>query len=179
MTQLNLNPHARAVVSAFEGFDKAASKFTGQVTIAFQMMCDTASVAGVKRDEPSIKAFMSDIRNTEAFVDAVAVGMLEQKTVTEYAQSAGRAYFHNVPFTADLKNKPEYALPWSKAGKGKKHGAEAGEAGKVQTTDRAELDKTACKLLAQCRMLGLNELAATLLDTLIESLDGFKEPSTH
>lgn len=179
MSQLNLNPHAKSVVSALEHFDKATSKCTAQITMAFQLMCDTASVAGVKRDEPSIKAFMSEIRNTEAFLDAVAVGMLESKTVTEYAQSAGRAYFYNIPFAPDLKNKPEHALPWSKAGKGKKHGAEAGEAGKVQTTDRAELDKTACKLLAQCRMLGLNGLAADLLDVLVAGLDNFAEPTTH
>jgi hypothetical protein len=179
MTTLNLNPQARAVVSALESFDKASQKCSEHITLAFQLMCDAASVAGVKRDEPSVKAFMAEIRGAEAFLNAVAVGMLESKTVTEYAQSAGRAYFHNVPFTADLKNKPAYALPWSKAGKGKKLGAEAGEAGKVQTTDRAELDKTACKLLAQCRMLGLNGLAADLLDVLVEGLDGFKEPTAH
>ena len=45
----------------------------------------------------------------------------------------------------------------------------------VTKIDRAELDKTLSKALAQCRALGLSELAADILDLALERLDGFKE----
>jgi hypothetical protein len=47
--------------------------------------------------------------------------------------------------------------------------------GAVQSTTRAELDKTFCKALAQARLLGLKDFAADLLDMLHDRLDGFEE----
>lgn len=170
---LNLNTQARAVVTALKSFDAAASKTSAQITLAFQTMVDAAIKAGVTKDEKGVKAFMKDIREAEAFTDAVAIGLMEKKTVTEYAQSAGRAFFHNVPFTANLKNDKDMGFPWGKAGKGDTDSA--GKAGKVESTTREDLDATARKLLKQMRLLGLIELAASTLDVLIEGLDGFTE----
>jgi hypothetical protein len=47
--------------------------------------------------------------------------------------------------------------------------------GKVESTDRAALDKTLSKALKQARLLGLLDFAAVLLDHCIESLDDFTE----
>ena len=47
--------------------------------------------------------------------------------------------------------------------------------GKVESTDRAALDKTLSKALKQARLLGLTEFAAVLLDHCVDSLDEFKE----
>jgi hypothetical protein len=49
------------------------------------------------------------------------------------------------------------------------------KAGAVKTTDRAALDATLSKALAQARLLGLDSFAAEILDMCIESLDGFTE----
>jgi hypothetical protein len=137
-------------------------------------MVDAAATAGLERTESAVKAFGKLVRDAESFVDAVAVGGVESKTITEYAQGAMRAHFHGVEWTPRLKNDSAMALPWGKAGKGATAATPNG--GKVTSTDRAELDKTAVKLLAQARALGLTGLAADLLDVLLEGLDGFKEP---
>ena len=47
--------------------------------------------------------------------------------------------------------------------------------GKVESTNRAALDKTLSKAIKQARLLGLTEFAAVLLDHCVESLDTFKE----
>lgn len=168
---LNLNSQARAVVSALKSFDMAAAKTGAQICLAFQTMVDTAIKAGVNKDEAGVKSFMKDIRDAEPFEEAVALGLMERKTVTEYAQSAGRAFFHNVPFAQNLKNDESMKLPWGKAGKG----GTTGKAGKVESTSRAEVDATARKLLKQLRLIGLTELAADTLDLLVERLEGFTE----
>ena len=64
----------------------------------------------------------------------------------------------------------------------RRHGPNKSEAksakpktGKVESTDRAALDKTLSKALHQARLLGLLEFAAVLLDHCVDSLDDFKE----
>ena len=47
--------------------------------------------------------------------------------------------------------------------------------GKVESTDRAALDKTLSKALHQARLLGLTEFAAVMLDHCVDCLDEFKE----
>ena len=47
--------------------------------------------------------------------------------------------------------------------------------GKVESTDRAALDKTLSKALKQARLLGLTGFAAELIDFINERIDGFTE----
>lgn len=166
------NAHAAAIVKAYGAFDRASSKFSAELSRTLNTYVDTCRVAqGIGKDEASCKAVQKAIRESDAFVRAIADGLLESKTITEYAQGAARALHHGVEWTPRLKNDPAYALPWGKAGKG----GGAGKAGAVTSTSREDLDKTLSKAIAQARMLGLTEFAAQVLDVAIESLDGFTE----
>ena len=111
-----------------------------------------------------------EIRECETVLNIVASGAMEKTTFTEYAQSAARALHFGIEFSPSLKNNDAYKLPWSKKTANKSKGA-----GPVQSTDRAALDKTISKALAQMRLLGLTELAADTLDLMIDRLDGFTE----
>jgi hypothetical protein len=168
----NVTADAKQVIKATERFDRASVDFSAAIRAAFGHMVDLAIVAGVAKDEAGCKHLARTIREAAPFREAVAIGTMEGKTVTEYAQSAARAFFHGVEFAPGLKNQPEMALPW---GKTAKDSSGAGQSGGVESTDRNALDATACKLIKQCRLLGLNDLAADLLDLMIERLDGFKE----
>ena len=166
------NPFALAIVKSYGKFDKAASNFADQLSRTMNAYVDACRVApGVGKDQESCKAVQKAIKNADAFVRAVSDGLLESKTVTEYAQGAARALHYGIEWTANLKNDPTKALPWGKAGKG----GGAGKAGAVTSTSREDLDKTLSKAIAQARILGLTEFAAQVLDVAIESLDGFKE----
>lgn len=168
------NPHAAAIVKAYGKFDRASSTFSAELSRTMNQYVDVCRVAPeMAKDEESCKALQKAIRNAEPFTRAVADGLLEPKTITEYAQGAARAYFYGVEWTPRLKNDSEMALPWGK----KTAGSTATKAGKVESTDRAALDATLVKALKQARMLGLLDFAATLLDHAVESLDGFAEPT--
>jgi hypothetical protein len=182
-----INAAASNIIGALETFDRASAVLADEMRSAMQMMIDAASAAGVKRDETGVSAFGDMVRNCETFVDAVAEGMLLQKTVTEYAQGAMRAYFHGVEWTPRLKNDPDMRLPWSKApAKGAKVstviGANASAAAKaaetVATTSKAlprpQLDALLRTTLKALRDAGLVETAAEVLDVFLE-IEGFTE----
>lgn len=169
---ISFDTFAKSIVSEYKKFDKAQTKLSTTVESTMQKFVDYVSVT-LGRDEKACKALQSAIRDSQIVIDNVALGIFEKKTFTEYAQSAARALHFNVPFAASLKGDDTKILPWSKATAAKK-GATA-KAGKVIKTDRAELDKTISKALAQCRALGLTDLAADMLDLCIDRLDGFKE----
>jgi hypothetical protein len=121
--------------------------------------------------EASCKALQKAIKESEVVANSVAVGQMESKTWTEYAQSAARALYWNIPFEASLKNDKEFALPWSK-----KAASKAGtRAGTTVTTNSSELSKTLQKALQQARTIGCTEFAADLLDLCLERLADFKE----
>jgi len=101
-------------IDALVSVDNAASKASETIALAFQMVCDTAMVAGIAKDQRSIDTLGSSVRNCQAFTDAVASGLIEKKTVVEYAQGVMRAVFHGVPWGPRLKNDPAYKLPWGK-----------------------------------------------------------------
>jgi len=120
--------HASAIVTALSALDKAAGKSRDAIALAMQAFIDAAYAAGCDKDEETVKALGVEVRTCQTFIDAVASGMIEAKTCTEYAQGAMRAYFHGMPWTPSLKNDPDASLPWSK--KPAKKGARpaAGEA---------------------------------------------------
>lgn len=172
MTTVNVIPFnatASAIGNQFKVFDEASTKLMAFVQQIIQAYIDQWALVNDK-DKASCNAMGKEIRECEAVQDLVAMGAMEKKTFTEYAQSAMRALHWGVPFNAGLKNDPAYALPWGKAKPNP-----ATKAGKVTSTSREDLDKTLSKAIAQARMLGLTEFAADILDVCLESLDGFKE----
>jgi len=167
---LSFDKFATEIVKGYKLFDKAQGKLSQTVATQMQQFIDHVAVTR-GRDEKACKALQNAIRDSQIVIDADAAGYMEKKTFTEYAQSAARALHYNVPFEPSLKNNKEMKLPWGKSGQAQG----APKAGKVVKTDRAELDKTISKALAQCRALGLTDLAADMLDLCIDRLDGFKE----
>lgn len=167
---ISFDKFALDIVKGYKSFDKAQSKLSTTVETTMQRFVDYVGVT-LGRDEKACKALQKAIADSQVVIDTVAAGIMEKKTFTEYAQSAARALHYNVPFAASLKNDDTKKLPWSKKGST----TATPKAGKVIKTDRAELDKTLSKALAQCRALGLTELAADILDLCLERLDGFKE----
>ena len=171
VTAPTFNAHAANIVKAYGAFDRASSKFSAELSRTLNAYVDACRVApGMDKGKESCAAMQKAIKNADAFIRAVADGLLESKTITEYANGAARALHYGVEWTANLKNDPTKALPWSKKAKGG-----AGKAGAVTSTSREDLDKTLSKAIAQARILGLTEFAAQVLDVAIESLDGFKE----
>jgi len=172
MTTVNVIPFnstASAIGNQFKAFDDASTKLMAFIGQTMQAYIDQWALVNDK-DKASCNAMGKEIRECEAVQDLIALGAMEKKTFTEYAQSAMRALHWGVPFNAALKNDPAYALPWGKA-----KPKDTTKAGKVTSTSREDLDKTLSKAIAQARMLGLTELAADILDVCLESLDGFKE----
>lgn len=170
IVSVSFDSNARNIGKAFAGFDKAHGKLTATVAREMQAYIDQWFISNGK-GEASVKAMGKAIRESQVVIDLVATGAMEKKTFTEYAQGAMRALHYGVPFAADLKNNPDMALPWGKAGKG----SATAKSGKVTSTSRTDLDKTLSKALAQARALGLTEFAADVLDLCLDSLDGFKE----
>jgi hypothetical protein len=158
--------NARSIIAAQAAADRIAVKTSDAIVQAIQRHLDACAVAGVPRDLPGVNAIGRGIRECQAFIDSVATGFFERKTITEYAQGAMRAYFHNVAFAASLKNDPTYKIP-AKDGTVK--------TGSVSVVTVAAFHKTLIKALQQARMLGLHEQAADMLDFCLESFDGFSE----
>jgi hypothetical protein len=162
--------YAKTIIKGYESFDNATAKLSATVHSTMQAYIDVCTKAGLSRDKAGCNALGKAIRECDAVQAIVASGAMEKKTFTEYAQSAMRAFFHGVPFEASLKNNKEMGLPWGNA-----KPASGAKSGKVESTSRAELDKTLSKALKQARLLGLTEFAANILDLCLESLDDFAE----
>lgn len=170
---LSFDSYARAILKGYKGFDKAQASLSQTVSTTMQQFVDHVSVT-MGKDQKACEALQKSIRDCQLVIDADASGAMKKKTFTEYAQSAARALHYGVPFTTQLKQDDTKKLPWSKSASAKGSPA-VGKAGKVESTTRAELDKTISKALAQARILGLTEFAANILDLALESLDGFAE----
>jgi len=111
------------------------------------------------------------IVNSQVVIDSVAKGLMEEKTFTEYAQSAMRALHFNVGFEPSLKNNKDYKLPWSK----KASTAPDKKAGKVKTTDMPAFFETMRKAIEQCVALNLLMTKGLLIDACLELDENFKE----
>jgi hypothetical protein len=168
---ISFDTFAKSIVGEYKKFDKAQTKLSTTVETTMQKFVDYVAVT-IGRDKAACNALKKAVADSQVVIDTVALGIMEKKTFTEYAQSAQRALHYNVPYSAALKNDKEMTLPWSKAGAGS---GVPTKAGTVTTTNRAELDKTICKVLAQARAIGQLGFAADLLDLCLDRLDGFKE----
>ena len=164
------NTAAKAILGAYKAADKANTKMRDAVQMSMQQYVDTCRQANGST-ESSCKALQKAIMECETVANSIALGSMERKTWVEYAQSAARALYWNLPFEASLKNDKDLALPWSK-----KAASKAGtRAGTTVTTNESELQKTLQKALKQARTIGCTEFAADLLDLCIERLADFKE----
>jgi hypothetical protein len=162
--------YASAIIKTKTQAHTAMTKADTAIDVTMQQFIDAWAVAGFSKTKEDIDRLGKAIRDSETVKNLTETSWLKRKTFTEYANSAMRAYFYDVPFEQGLKNKPEFILPWGGAKSDK-----AKTNGKVTTTTRAELDKTISKALEQARALGLLNFAADLVDLATESLDGFSE----
>ena len=157
-----------SIISAHVATDKAVVKARDTIAQAMIQFLDACALAGITRDETGTKSIGEEIRGAQCFIDAIAQGLIEQTTVTNYAQGAMRAYFHNAQWYAsafvaeDKGGLP--ALPWSKGAKGKA-GAKSGS---TKTTDDKALLETIRKALEQAVLLNRHTVRSILIDAAIE-----------
>ena len=175
----SFNKSAAAIIKATEAFDGAGVKFAAAVVIAVQTFLDACSVAGVARDQAGSEAVKLAIADNEMMYKAWFYdSTLQKTTVTEYAQSAKRAYFHNVPFTQALKNNPAFKVPDAngkvKGGKVSTDTAKSAKSGKVSKTTVPALVETLRKALEQAKLLNLDLVHAILIDAACEIDPDFK-----
>lgn len=163
MATVSFNAFGLTIVKATGTADKAQGKARDIVAQAFAQYLDSCTVAGIARDEVGVKSIGEEVRTCQVFIDAVAIGTLEKNTVTNYAQSAMRAYFHDVAWYAsaflseDKGGLP--ALPWGKGAV--KKGAKVGT---VTKTDNKALLDTIRKAIDQAVLLNQLEIKSILID---------------
>ena len=162
---------SRAIFKGASQLAKANDRFGELVCAEMNRFIDSVRLAlPGKVDQAACKAMQKTIMESEIVKDSTKETIVKRKTWVENAQGAARALYFGVPFTTDIKNNPDYVLPW-----GKKSTPEQQKAGKVTSTTREDADKTLSKALAQYRLIGLTGFAADMLDLAIERLDGFTE----
>lgn len=184
-----VDAQASLVLHALEEFDGASAKFSDALRAAMNSMVKAAVTAKLAKTEKGTKYLIELVRNAQPFVDAVAVGLILKATLNDYAQGVGRAFFHGVEWTPRLKNDKTMGLPWGKVKAtapategatevdGETTAKGKAKPGKVATVTKDQAFETARTLLAQLRALNLIEVAADVLDVLLEELEGFEEPA--
>ena len=137
--------------------DKAINAVLDAMTLA----CDKPKELFMKGNAKTNEAR----REIKELFDAIVSPTCSKSSAASYQSAFWIAFEQGIAFQRDLNNKKENAGEKSSQPK----------SGKVTSTSRTDLDKTLSKALAQARMLGLTEFAATILDHCLESLEGFKE----
>ena len=160
-----------AIYTSFEGEAKAIQKARVIQDQAIQQALDVVTLVC---DKPKAEFLKGNAKTNLAraevkgiFDGLIEKGFISKATGAQYQSCFWIAFETGVEFSRDLANKKSET---------KKDATP--KAGKVTSTSRTELDKTLSKALAQARMLGLTEFAATMLDLCIESLDDFKEATS-
>lgn len=110
---------AAPIIDALESADRAATNYASVLSEQINAYIDACRKAGYAKDEIDCSWIKYEIINAPAFVDAIASGLLLEKTVNEYGNGAMRAFYHGVPWSASLKNDPAFKLPWMKAKPGR------------------------------------------------------------
>jgi hypothetical protein len=162
--------YARAILKSAIATDKIQAKHSEIVNTSFQKHVDAFAI-NIGRDKKACNMLRESIVNSQVVIDSVAQGLMEEKTFTEYAQSAMRALHFNLGFTPTLKNNKDYKLPWSK----KVSTDTTKKAGKVETTDMPAFFATMKKAISQARLLNQALTVGLLLDICIELDPEFKE----
>lgn len=176
----SFNATGKRIVVAYTRFDLASARLVSDLSLAFQSYIDQCTIEGLARNEDSCKAIRKAIatacdEGSGALASAVAHGLIERKTIVEYAQSAQRAFFHNVPWAPTLKNDPAMALPWGKT-KATSGGidTETKKAGAVVSTTLKDAHQTLMKAIEQYRMLNQRDFANELGSVASDHYDDFK-----
>ena len=174
MAKVSFNAFGSTILKATGAADKAQGKARDIVASAFQQYLDSCTVAGIARNEAGVKSIGDEVRTCQVFLDAVATGTLEKNTVTNYAQSAMRAYFHEAAWYASAFVSEEKgglpALPWGKGAKGKT----GAKVGKVTKTDNKALLDTIRKAIEQAVLLNRDVIKSILIDAALEIDEDFK-----
>jgi hypothetical protein len=144
------------------------SKAVNQVLDAMVIACDKPKAEFMKGNAATNAARFQVKAMFDAIVEA---GHLESATGKSYQTAFWIAFQTGVAWSSDLNNKKTADK------QADKQASEASPkaSGAVQSTSRADLDKTLSKAMAQARLLGLTEFAAELVDLCIDRLDGFTE----
>jgi hypothetical protein len=137
--------------------DKAINAVLDAMTLA----CDKPKEIFMKGNAKTNEAR----REVKEMFDAIVSPTCSKSSAASYQSAFWIAFEQGIAFQRDLNNKKENAG----------ESVATPKSGKVTSTSRTDLDKTLSKALAQARMLGLTEFAATILDHCLESLEGFKE----
>ena len=160
------------VIKSFEGEAKAIAKARTAQDKAIQGALDAMFIAC---DKPKAEFMKGNAKTNEArgqikamFDAIVEKGFISKSSGASYQSAFWIAFEQGIEFKRDLNNKKDT----SESGEAK---TSTKASGAVQSTTRAELDKTFCKALVQARLLGLKDFAADLLDMLHDRLDGFEE----
>ncbi len=156
------------VIKLFQGEGDTIAKIRTEQDKAINAVLDAMTLACDKPKELFMKGNAKTNearREIKELFDAIVSPTCSKSSAASYQSAFWIAFEQGIAFQRDLNNKKENAGEKSSEPK----------SGKVTSTSRTDLDKTLSKALAQARMLGLTEFAATLLDHCIESLDDFKE----
>jgi len=166
----SFDKRAKVIIDATKKADTAFAKLSDTIQITMQQHVDDFAI-NVGRDKKACTLLRDSIVDSQVVIDAVAIGSMEKKTFTEYAQAAMRALHFNVGFEPSLKNNKDYKLPWSK----KASTSPAKKAGKVKTTDMPAFFETMRKAIEQCVALNLLMTKGLLIDVCLELDENFKE----
>ena len=166
----SFDKRAKVIIDATKKADTAFAKLSDTIQITMQQHVDDFAI-NVGHDKKACTLLRDSIVDSQVVIDAVAIGLMEQKTFTEYAQSAMRALHFNVEFSPALKNNKDYKLPWSK----KTSTSTDKKAGKVEVTTIESLFETMRKAIKQTRLLNLSLQTGLLIDVCLELDPEFKE----
>jgi hypothetical protein len=132
----------------------------------------------INADKPKTEFMKGNARSNparaqvaELFAALIEKEYIKAKSAAQYQSCFWFAFENGVPFSRSLIN--EKAA--TKKADGASKDTATPKAGKVESTTRAELDKTLSKAIKQARLLGLTEFAAVMVDHCLTSLDSFKE----
>ena len=156
------------VIKLFQGEGDTIAKIRTEQDKAINAVLDAMTLACDKPKELFMKGNAKTNearREVKEMFDAIVSPTCSKSSAASYQSAFWIAFEQGIAFQRDLNNKKENA--------GEK--VSTPKTGKVTSTSRTDLDKTLSKALAQARMLGLTEFAATILDHCLESLEGFKE----
>ena len=156
------------VIKLFQGEGDTIAKIRTEQDKAINAVLDAMTLACDKPKELFMKGNAKTNearREIKELFDAIVSPTCSKSSAASYQSAFWIAFEQGIAFQRDLNNKKENAGEKSSEPK----------SGKVTSTSRTDLDKTLSKALAQARMLGLTEFAATILDHCLESLEGFKE----
>ena len=166
----SFDKYASAIIKTKTQAHAAMTKADTAIDATMQQFIDAWAVAGFSKTKADIDRLGKAIRDSETVKNLTETTWLKRKTFTEYAQSAMRAYFYDVPFEQGLKNNPEFILPWSCA-----KSDNVTKAGPSTKTTIEAAHKTMSKALEQYRTMLQRDLVADLLDVIQARFPDFDE----